>query len=71
MFSTVINECSSQPCSNGGLCVDQIDYYLCQCNSETLGTRCQIGITSSINTNSLVVYAYTDAALGILTMLAG
>lgn len=26
-----IDECESQPCQNGGLCVDRVDGFLCHC----------------------------------------
>ncbi len=36
------NECLSNPCLNGGDCVDQRNGYLCRCPSAWTGLRCQI-----------------------------
>jgi hypothetical protein len=38
---TNINECSSNPCQNGGTCVDQINSFTCSCPSGFTGTMCQ------------------------------
>lgn len=29
--STDVDECSSDPCRNGGICIDQLNSYYCQC----------------------------------------
>ncbi|XP_022787588.1 protein jagged-2-like [Stylophora pistillata] len=36
-----INECSSNPCSNGGTCTDQINGYVCTCPVWTKGVGCE------------------------------
>uniref|UniRef100_A0A7M4G1Z8 Milk fat globule EGF and factor V/VIII domain containing n=1 Tax=Crocodylus porosus TaxID=8502 RepID=A0A7M4G1Z8_CROPO len=36
------NECSSQPCRNGGTCLDLDGDYTCKCSSPFLGRTCQI-----------------------------
>ena len=36
-----INECASNPCVNGGTCVDGINQYTCMCRSGTYGTNCE------------------------------
>ena len=38
-----INECSSQPCLNGGTCHDHVTYYECFCPSGYSGQNCQFG----------------------------
>nr|XP_039268068.1 cubilin-like [Styela clava] len=40
------NECSSNPCQNGGTCVDGINGYSCSCNSGYTGTNCELQQTS-------------------------
>ncbi|XP_067327070.1 fibulin-7-like [Anolis sagrei] len=41
-----INDCASNPCANGGTCVDGIHQYLCQCPSGWSGNTCQIPLYS-------------------------
>ncbi|XP_062853195.1 sushi, nidogen and EGF-like domain-containing protein 1 [Trichomycterus rosablanca] len=36
-----INECSSQPCMNGGTCRDRLASFLCECEPRFTGQRCQ------------------------------
>lgn len=36
-----ISECSSQPCQNGGTCVEGISQYKCLCPQGRTGSRCQ------------------------------
>ena len=38
-----IDECSSNPCQNGGTCVDKVNGYLCSCAHGYTGTECQNG----------------------------
>lgn len=33
-----VDECASQPCQNGGFCIDLVARYLCSCPPGTLGT---------------------------------
>ena len=42
-FVTDINECSSNPCLNGGSCTDKINGYTCSCQPGYTGARCQSG----------------------------
>ncbi len=47
-----INECVSNPCRNGGTCVDGVNQYTCDCPDGFLGSTCQTGnqsINQSIN----------------------
>ncbi|XP_071475764.1 cubilin [Marmota flaviventris] len=37
-----INECSSNPCQNGGTCIDGINAFSCECTSSWTGSHCQI-----------------------------
>lgn len=40
------NECSSDPCQNGGSCVDLVNAYECKCAPAYFGPRCQNGTIS-------------------------
>ena len=37
-----INECSSNPCQNSGICVDEIGDYQCTCSTGFTGKSCEI-----------------------------
>jgi len=39
-----IDECLSRPCINGGLCLDDIKSYKCQCYSGYTGKNCEIDV---------------------------
>ena len=38
-----IDECASDPCQNGGTCVDKINRYNCECEDGYTGTNCETG----------------------------
>ena len=40
---TGVDECSSNPCQNGGTCYDGIDSYKCHCKNGWNGTHCELG----------------------------
>ncbi len=39
-----VDECASNPCLNGGTCLDQENQFVCQCPSGTRGKFCQLGM---------------------------
>ena len=38
-----INDCTNNPCSNGGTCEDRLNGYICTCPSAWTGTICEEG----------------------------
>lgn len=36
-----MNECESQPCLNGGQCIDRVNGYSCNCTAEYTGDHCE------------------------------
>ena len=53
-----IDECSSDPCMNGGTCTDDVNMYSCACVSGYTGGTCEIGMCYTTNT------LFTRYALG-------
>ncbi|XP_041030979.1 milk fat globule EGF and factor V/VIII domain containing b isoform X1 [Carcharodon carcharias] len=45
---TNVNDCSSQPCSNGGYCVDLDADFSCNCPSPYVGKSCQLTCASPL-----------------------
>ena len=43
LFFSDINECSSNPCKNGGTCFDQVNSFRCVCQAGYAGKTCQTG----------------------------
>ena len=35
-----IDECASNPCQNGGTCIDQVNSYSCECPHDFYGHNC-------------------------------
>ena len=42
-FVSEVDECSSNPCENGGTCIDGINEYSCQCVAGYIGANCETG----------------------------
>ena len=38
-----IDECTSAPCLNDGVCIDGINGYTCDCTDDFIGTLCKEG----------------------------
>ena len=41
-----MNECSSNPCQNGGTCNDGVNGYTCACVPGYVGTECGTGMST-------------------------
>ena len=41
VFVVDINDCSSNPCENNGLCTDDVNRYTCTCPAGYTGTDCE------------------------------
>ena len=41
------NECDSNPCINGGQCIDHIGGFSCQCSKGYQGKRCHIKVRNN------------------------
>ena len=48
---TDIDECSSNPCENGGTCNDAVDMYTCDCDAGYNGDNCETSKFSVIHYN--------------------
>ncbi|KAK3106526.1 hypothetical protein FSP39_021900 [Pinctada imbricata] len=48
------NECSSNPCFNGGTCIDRYNGYTCRCPAAWQGVNCDVDV------NECGIYAGTD-----------
>jgi hypothetical protein len=44
LCQTDINECSSNPCSNAGVCTDVVNGFTCRCTGGWSGLTCQVNI---------------------------
>ena len=53
-----IDECASRPCQNNGVCVNEVNFYVCACVAGWTGVNCE---TSKKSFNSvLMLRSYFD-----------
>eukprot|EP01052_Picozoa_sp_SAG31_P001136 SAG31_NODE_37_length_31616_cov_38.688359_10_plen_1872_part_00 len=52
-----VDDCSSNPCLNGGTCVDEVGHYACICPTDSTGLSCGIAV-ASCNTGTCVAKVY-------------
>ena len=43
-----LDECESNPCENGGTCVDKFNNYTCTCAPGYTGRNCEVGMYSRV-----------------------
>uniref|UniRef100_A0A452H7M6 Coagulation factor VII n=1 Tax=Gopherus agassizii TaxID=38772 RepID=A0A452H7M6_9SAUR len=58
------NQCDSDPCQNGGTCVDQFQAYVCLCPEEYKGKNCEKGLNDKprcINENGYCEHYCIDS----------
>lgn len=41
-FFSDVDDCSPNPCMNGGRCIDGVNWYLCECAPGFTGPKCRI-----------------------------
>lgn len=49
IFNLDVNECASNPCANGGKCINGQDYYQCECRQGFFGFNCQYQIDECLS----------------------
>ena len=61
-FGIDVNECASNPCLNGGSCIDLIGRFSCRCPEGFDGKNCENGLFNIIifNTFILIVFYLTE-----------
>ncbi|XP_067894478.1 fibulin-7-like [Heterodontus francisci] len=50
-FCKNVNECASNPCLNGGICVDDVNRYACLCRAGWGGYNCHLTLNSQWTTS--------------------
>ena len=60
-FQFEIDECQSQPCANGAICMDRNNSYICSCQSGWTGPRCEsLLVPAHQNTSMKVTQSNVD-----------
>jgi len=59
-----INDCSSNPCQNGGTCLDKLDGFECYCSSSYSGQVCEKPASSCSNGGTLFSQPILNGLMG-------
>ena len=55
--------CLSNPCVNGGTCVDGLNLFTCRCDAGFMGVTCDVGKISLTNYCMLCVHNWLNSCL--------
>lgn len=69
MVFSDINECSSNPCKNGGACKDLVNGFICTCVLGYGGVNCNTGIVIDVRKGRLLaknIHTYSRRSGGKL-----
>ena len=68
-FVSDVDECSSNPCENGGTCIDGINEYSCQCVAGYTGLNCETGSSFSLFIKTIIYNSVFVQLLFVLHLL--
>ena len=63
-FCSDYNECSSSPCTNGGVCSDGVNKYTCTCAAGYVGTNCDTSRQLALFTNISISFCFPTRTHG-------
>ena len=63
-FCSDYNECSSSPCTNGGVCSDGVNKYTCSCAAGYEGTNCDTSRQLALFTNISIWFCFPTRTHG-------
>jgi hypothetical protein len=63
-----IDECESQPCQNGGLCIDEINGYTCDFEKGYMGDHCEFARPPQVPAVSANPLPWLLAGIGLLAV---
>lgn len=55
-----VDDCQSEPCENGGTCIDKIDSFLCLCLPSYGGDTCEKGESENTTHKHKHKHAHTN-----------
>src|SRR5690606_21526552 len=73
LCQTEINECASNPCRNGGQCVDLLNGFQCNCPVYYVPPVCEVGVCGDITVTTATTLGdrigMIDAETGVYTSI--
>ena len=72
-FVSDVDECNSNPCENGGTCIDGINEYSCQCVAGYTGANCETGSSCrfSLFTKTFICSVFVHLLCSFIICYAG